>query len=241
MDVDFQILLGYSPPLSIFPIPASRLLKAGNPELVNTDVERILDYYDSHEMFARIDRLFDTFKSLSREAVRGHLEAWDSDQGRAMRSAETALRKPKGKYQWSPALRNAGIIRQYWKLRLQDRLHNTDHTPKMLRLEAQVQQHDSAFNLPQMNETLSLEDLRIRLNSATNALRKIQRASSDHRMHTLYELLDLCRAAIVRRTIQTEICRGVYGNIHQQIRPMERSGIQFVNVPRDAISDSSYQ
>lgn len=50
------------------------------------------------------------------------LEAWDTDQGRAMRAAENALRKPISKYKWSPTLRNAGLLRQYWKLELQDAL-----------------------------------------------------------------------------------------------------------------------
>jgi hypothetical protein len=256
VDIDLQVLLGYSPPHSLFPSPASRMLKAGNPELVSKFVTGVLAYYSSHDMVARIDHLYDTYESLSREAVHNYLEAWDSDQGRAMRSAENSLGKQKGKYKWSPALRNAGILRQYWKLRLQDQLHSTDHTARMLRLETQVCQYDRSFSLPHLHESLSIDTIRSCLNQANKALKKIQRASSDYRMRNLYELLAIYdspdspvsptegrrRAAIVRRTIQTEICRGVYGNIRQQTRPSERSGLHTVNIPAaESVSTSAYQ
>ena len=257
VDIDLHALLGYSLSPSAFPSPASRLLKAGNPELVATYVTKIKEYYDDHDMFTRIDRLYETYTTMSREAVRSLLEGWDSDQGRAMSGAEKALKKPPQKYQWSPELRNAGILRQYWKLRLFDAVQSTDHTARMLRLEVQVQQNDSTFRLPHLRENLPIETVRRNLNKATKNLRKIQRASSDYRMRNLYELLAVYdsygasisptesrkRAAIVRRTIQTEICRGVYGNIRQQTRPIERSGIQHVNIPRESLrlQTSSYQ
>lgn len=126
-------------------------------------------------MIARTDRLYDTFDNLPRENVRRQLEAWDEDQGRAMRAAENVLRKPIRKCPWSPALRNAGIVREYWKLRLRDCLQSTDHTARILRLESQVQQYDPSFCLPQQDKAFSLAPIRLRFNRSTKEFRKIQK------------------------------------------------------------------
>jgi hypothetical protein len=66
------------------------------------------------------------------------LEKWDADQGRAMKNAESSLRKhvPQ-KHFWSPVLRNAGLLCRYWQLRLygirKDR--NTSRIIERLRTE----------------------------------------------------------------------------------------------------------
>ena len=69
-------------------------------------------------MVERIDKLFANFGTMTRDNIRSQLTQWDNDQGRAMLSTEKSLSRPPKKFQWSPALRNAAIIRLYWKLRL---------------------------------------------------------------------------------------------------------------------------
>ena len=145
IDVDFNILLGYQPSPYLIPAPAAHLLKAGNPELVHKYNESMRDYYVKHNMAARINRLYETYSSMSREAVRKELEAWDNDQGRAMQTSEKTPGKPPCKYSWSPALQNAGLIREYWKLRLRDITASTNHTSKIKCLEDKLRHHDQAF------------------------------------------------------------------------------------------------
>ena len=257
IDLDLRSILGYTPELATVSPSATRLLKAGNPELVSTYVDHMLEYYTAHDMISRIDRLFENFQTMPRTAVRRQLEKWDSDQGRAMQSAEKALRKPLCKYKWSPALRNAGLIRQYWKLRLQDAVASTNHESRITRLESQIIQHDPKFRFPHRNSDLPAAEIRTHLNQATKSLRRIQQASDDHRQSTLYDLLAAYesgqtslspsesrrRARIVRRTLTTEACRGTFANIRHQIKPEERSGLQYINVPAEPLSTnlSTYQ
>jgi hypothetical protein len=64
MDLDLGALLGYRPAPVLFPSPALRLLKSGNPELVDRYVTKLLTYYESHDMIGRIDKLHDDFGRL---------------------------------------------------------------------------------------------------------------------------------------------------------------------------------
>lgn len=89
---------------------SQRILQTGNPELVDAYNSRMMEYYAQHNMVKRIDEMYENHQSMPHEEVRTFLTAWDNDQGRAMDSAEKALRRPPKKYQWSPKLRNAAII-----------------------------------------------------------------------------------------------------------------------------------
>ena len=68
-DLNLQSLLGYSNTPSQFPSPVLRLLKSGNPELVAKYVEGVTSYYNTHNMCHRIDRLYDTYTDMPRDAV----------------------------------------------------------------------------------------------------------------------------------------------------------------------------
>ena len=189
VDLDLRTLLGYTPsPLTLLPSSA-RLLKAGNPELVAIYIETVNTYYANHDMRARIDRLHSEYHTMSRDAVRRRLEAWDDDQGRAMRAGENALKKPAGIYKWSPSLRNAGLIRQYWKLRLLDAELSTNHTVRISCIESQITQHDPSFVFPLRQESLSAEEIRPHLNQSSKSLRHIQRDSEGLRQTNLYAIL----------------------------------------------------
>jgi hypothetical protein len=255
IDLDLRSLLGYAPSPLLLASSSARLLKAGNPELVSTYVDSMNTYYAAHDMCSsRIDRLCEDFSTMTRAAIHQSLEAWDADQGWAMKAAENSLRKPSCQYQWSPALRDAGIIRQYWKLHLKDALLSTDHSLRILRLESQIVQHEPSFVFPYRDETLSLVDIRVHLNKSTKTLRKVQCASEGHHQTNLYDLLARyyqsgqsslppnearCRASVVRRTLTTEACRGMYANIRQQTKPEERLGLQHVNVPAETVAQGS--
>ena len=97
------------------------------------------EYYDTHKMKERIDRLYETHETMSRDSLRKRLNAWDIDQGRAMMSAKKALRIQPKPHNWSPALRNSAIIMRYWKLRQREILYDEDNTETFARWEHQIQ------------------------------------------------------------------------------------------------------
>jgi hypothetical protein len=111
----------------------TRSLHTGNPKVVQKYHNSMLKYYTDHNIVARIQDLASTYRTMPREEVRQRLTQWDNDQGRAMLAAEKSLSRPQKKYHWSPTLRNAAIIRLYWKLRLRESLHQCDYQSTFLR------------------------------------------------------------------------------------------------------------
>jgi hypothetical protein len=101
--------------------PHTRPLKSGNPESIATYHCSMLQYYDKHHMVKRIKDLRDsTYTTLSRSEIKKQLEKWDNDQGRPMHHAERQLQHSTKAYEWSPELRNAGVILRYWRLRVRE-------------------------------------------------------------------------------------------------------------------------
>jgi hypothetical protein len=126
-------------PISMFgsavespPITSSitRALKSGNPESVECYNKEMMKYYKSHNMIRRIEDLYANHETIKEQDLRNLLEKWDNDQGRAMKHSESVMARPKQKYSWSPELRNAGLLRRYWKIRERQLKHNEDHTKK---------------------------------------------------------------------------------------------------------------
>jgi hypothetical protein len=64
------------------------------------------------------------------------------------------------KYAWSPALRNAAIVRKYWKLRLREGKAFT-------RLQQKRQRQDPTFCLPMIDEQLSIKQISTKLTAVT--------------------------------------------------------------------------
>ena len=153
---------------------ALRSLRTGNPELVDKYIMGMKKYYEDHNMKARIDRLSETHQTMSRAAVRAVLISWDQDQGRAMSSAEGALRVQPKPHQWSPTLRNLAFIMRYWKLRLREQVYMEEYSRTFARWELQLQAHDSTFVFPHKNDVLTTEKVRSKFTAATKQFRKAQ-------------------------------------------------------------------
>jgi hypothetical protein len=235
---------------------AKRLLHNGNPEIVDTYLNSVHKYYNEHNMVHRISELFKTHKDMSREEVKTALEKWDLDQGRAMLSAERSLRKPPKKYQWSPKLRNAGILFRYWKLRLKEIQHNQNYSNTFAKWQTQLQVADPTFHIPHLHETLNLAQIRHALNSAQKTLRSVQRQSIDHRLQSYQDLIvtynedtnpttqskSRAKSKIVESTIRHEACRRVYGKIGGVIKTsVHFAGLSALNIPRHKDSMSTTQ
>ena len=144
IDIDQAFLT--SSHLAIPPVN-TRNLYTGNPELGEKYHSAMLKYYDEHRMVSRIEELANNYRNMVRDEVRIQLEKWDQDQGRAMTSSEIALSRPPKKCQWSPVLRNAAIVRLYWKLRLREVLRQCDYQHTFLRWQRQILVHDKSFSL----------------------------------------------------------------------------------------------
>jgi hypothetical protein len=247
IDIDTEKALRFNPTDHKIPSAAMRDLKTGNPELVEDYINSMQVYYINHNMEERITRLHRDQDNMTRDELRIELEKWDADQGRAMRNAESRLSRPPRPYSWSPSLRNAGLIRRYWRLRLRDYQFGEDHTNLFDRLLLSTREYDSNFSFPHMGRTLTIGQIRSELNQATKNLRQMQGASVELR-HQFYEDLlagylndtnpttrrtSLAKAKILENTIRAEQCRQMFRNIRYAVKPMTAtSGLQQIRVPR---------
>ena len=246
VDLDIQAILGTNIKNKNMVPSSARLLKSGHPESVLAYNKSMRDYYDDHKMVARIRSLNKQHKSMTKKQVRKHLNRWDRDQGRSMLAAEAALRKPPQPYKWSDKLRNAGLLRRYWKFRHSEALFDLCYSENIDKLEAAVRAHDPSFSFPFKYEVLPIEEIRIHFNAATKALTKCQDNAEGHRIQNQYDLLAQYesdkdpatkeesnrKAVIVRRNIQGEETRGFFNNINNVVKPRASGGVQKLLVPR---------
>ena len=140
-------------------------------------------------MQKRIDDLSSNHSTMSRKEVRKRLEAWDQDQGRAMAAAEAVLKVNPKQYNWSPRLRNAGIMYRYWRLRLREHLTRVDYSNTFARWESQQQEYDSQFKLPDPSRSFDVTKVRVHLTAAKKTLQKMQSDSTTLWLKIYYDLL----------------------------------------------------
>jgi hypothetical protein len=246
VDLDQLALLGHQPQANLMATAPSRILKSGNPELVELYQEAMHKYYQDHDMISRIEEIKDKADTMTKTELRIALEKWDSDQGRAMHFAEASLAKPRKPYAWSPALRDAGLIYRYWRLRLREHQKHEDYAQTFDRMEQLIQQHDPSFQLPQRTTAFTEEELKAHLNTATTSLKECQKDSVEARFRSYLDLLagyendkdpttkaDSARKAkIVKNTVRSERSRAMYQNIRQVTKPQTKSSLRTVMVPR---------
>jgi hypothetical protein len=239
IDLDVHKLLSITMHTGQQPL-SSRLLKSGNPELV------LHKYYEEHRMLERLEHIRLLHQTYSRDKLRKLLESWDKDQGRAMLHAESTLRKPPQSYQWSPALRNCGILRHYWRLRLREVLHQEVHAPTFDRLQQEIQVYDSSFVLPHRLDSLTAKEICPLFNTATRALTECQQDATNIRFRSYYNLMALYesdtdtatlpestrKAKAVRKTIAGEQRRMLFHHIRSIMKPFVAGGLSKLLIPR---------
>jgi hypothetical protein len=245
IDIDIGEYIQYDASENPIVSPSSRTLRTGNPELVARYHQEIHRYYEDHNMETRIESLYKNFKTMRQEDIRSKLEAWDRDQGRAMLHAESELAIPRKNYAWSPELRNAAIIRRYWRLRLKEATDLTsDYTATIARLQLNVQQHDPTFSFPYQGQQLTTSEIRKHLNTATRTLKTAQMKATENRFKTYQDLLatyqndqdpatrpESNRKA--KRTIRTEKIRNMFSNIRNTVKGIlpQQTGINQLKIP----------
>ena len=249
IDIDLSGYLSYDPNSNNHITSNARSLRTGNPELVEQYTKEMLHYYSCHNMVERVEHLYQQFQTMSSEQVKLELEAWDRDQGRAMKKAEKEIQIPKKPYEWSPQLRNAALTRRYWRLRLREVQYQEDYETTITRLEDQIQQNDPHFKFPFRESVLSKEAIRGQLNQATKTLHVHQKAATELRFQTFQDLLAKYegdtdpttrpesnrKAKIVNRTMRTERIRSMFRNIRTTIKnvlPGQQTGINQIKVPQ---------
>lgn len=239
-----QLLGRTKAPHAISPA-SSRSLKTGNPEAVETYTDAMLEYYDKHNMMQRLDKLVSTKDHMSIPTLRKHLEKWDADQGRAMKHAEDLLKRPTKPYEWSPKLRNDGLLYRYWHLRLREKTHSADYHHILRKIETQTQQHDPTFVLPFLDIPLPLSEIHKQLKLAQQNLKTSQNRSLDLRYRCYTDLLATYindrdpstqkeserKAKVVTNTIKSEQCRSMYANIRATVKPSSAGSLSRLLVP----------
>lgn len=245
VDLDTSLLLEYHPMDNAIQPPQCRALKTGNPEIVARYHQLMLDYYETHNMVNRMDKIFKHHSKLSDHQLRRQLEKWDRDQGRAMRHAERALRKCRQqKYYWSPTLRNAGLLVRYWHLRHHGIQHHRNTSRTINRLQTIIQQHDPDFVFPMQHEKVSEADIITQWKKARQDLHTCQKNARDLRYQSYEDLLvkyeleaspeAFRRKKIVTATIRTEKSRDMFRQIRIAAKPFfeHSGGLKHIMIPR---------
>ncbi len=189
VDLDPQILMRDS--MAPLPIAAHnmRLLKTGNPESVELYNASMKKYYKAHQMTERLEELHKNRHTMSTHTIQNLLEKWDSDQGCAMQHAETQLSRPQKPFQWSPNLRNAGLLYRYWKMRLREITDDMDFSMTYQRIQQQIAQHDASFWLPFLGIHLTSTEIKAHINQAERHLKKCQKDSQGLRHRCYHDIL----------------------------------------------------
>ena len=224
----------------------ARLLNSGHPVAVKAYLAAMHDYYEAHDMVKRIERLHRCHHSMTKEQVRKHLNRWDRDQGRAMLAAEAALRKPPQPYKWSDRLRNAALLRRYWKFRLTEIKDDLCYDAAIKLLEDRIRQHSGNYTFPLRDEELTIAEVRVHYNAATKELSKVQLNAEEYRIQNQYDQLAVLEAdrnpatmeeshrmvKIIERNIQGETTRNMFQSIGNVVKPRPSGGVQKVLIPK---------
>jgi hypothetical protein len=248
VDITFADYLNFDANKNPHTPAPTRSLRTGNPELVEGYHTAMKKYYTDHNMVQRIDNLHKHYKQMTTKEIREKLEAWDNDQGRAMRHAESEIQQPQRPYAWSPQLRNAAILKRYWRLRLREaQYEGENYYSTILRLQDHVRHRDSNFQLPFVNERLTLPTIRQHLNESTKNLREQQKQATNNRFKTYRDLLATYsndnnpntrqesnrKAKIVKRTMRIERLRNMFTKIKTTVKnilPNSQSGLNRVMI-----------
>ena len=181
-----------------------------------------------------------------RRETKKQLEMWDRDQGRAMQHAESLLKQSTKAFDWSPALRDAGLIYRYWRLRLRELRHNANYEGTFDRITQTIAQHTSNYSLPFRTDRLTMEEVQYQLKAARKTLKERQLASVDLRYRSYQDHLSVYendqksrtskeskrKAKIVGNTIRSEQSKAMNRNIRNVVKPSDTGSITKIQVPR---------
>jgi hypothetical protein len=234
-----------------------RTLRSGNPELTATYRQALRTQFLHQNIFQRVARLEQTFCNLTTDHVRRLLNQLDTDITRSMLHAERCLHRTPRKYAFSPALRNAGLIKRYWSIRLFDARQNTWSESRYNQIARTIQKHDPDFQLPQLNQRkLPKPHLEHQFNLAAQQYRQLSTQAQSLRELSLQDLLQRYlsdedpttheesrrRAKIVERTMRTESLQAYFKEIGNQTKTHQSGSVTKLLIPhhKDPQVDQQY-
>jgi hypothetical protein len=240
IDVDVKDLLGQSQQSLVLPPPRLRHLKSNNPELVQLYVAHMKHYYDDHNMRSRLQAIEEHAEQTSYIELKEKLEAWDRDQGRAMKSAEKTLRKRPPKFQWSPELRNAGLKCRYWGICLREEVHQEIHPFSKVRIREMITRYEPAYQFEDAYEPGNATRFvfyKTKLKRAQEDLRNKQKEAQELRYWCYQDLLATYSADTDPDTQKERIHSAM--NAAEQCST-RRFGTQYINKGSDSRDSQLY-
>jgi hypothetical protein len=227
--------------------PSTRLLRSGNPEDTNHYLGKLRRLFEAHNIAARTHKLQTTHSRLSEAQFRRIINAIDRDITRAMLNAERSLRRPPQRFQFSPELRNCGLMKRYWSIRLHDLRNGTWSEQRYQSILRARCSHEPHFQPPEfLNRQLAEATIEQALSTVTKELRQLRTKEANLREHCLHSLLEQYlsdsnpdtqaesrrRAQIVQRTITAESIRHHFASVGQPIKPRQQGSITRLIIPR---------
>jgi hypothetical protein len=129
-------------------------------------------------MFERLDLIIQNQKKYSNARLRRLLNKLDADIGQAMKAGESCLCTPTQKYQFSPTLRKAGLLQQYWRNRFQDYFQDKVSKRTYQTIEDEIQRYDQDYLLPSRETELVIDEIRRGFTASTAELKTARQAGT---------------------------------------------------------------
>ena len=165
--------------------PSSRRLKSNDPKKVSQYIEKVKDNFHSHNVFQRIEELWDTIKTnetMSKKQIKTY-EKIDRDVYRLCTNAENNIKffQPR-KFVWSPELDEAVKEAQYWEERKKF-FSDKEKTKRLVRKGIK-----QGYCL--LSDENTVRWIQEELKIAYTNLRKIQKKDVEKRIEYLHRLAD---------------------------------------------------
>ena len=118
VDINFTNLLGHTNDVTNI---RSRRISSEHPEQAQIYKDTLSQYMSDHNMYQRLDKLLEDAPTMDLPQIMANTNSIDRDLTRGMLAAEKkASPGVGGNYQWCPELQEAGLITQYWTLRIRE-------------------------------------------------------------------------------------------------------------------------
>jgi hypothetical protein len=241
IDLDFTALMGAVDAIITAP---SRGLHSENQVSVDRYLEALKKYFADHKIDNRVRDLKTVASSLTTSQCKESYDVIDRDVTRAMLHAEKEAKRPSGKYEWSPKLREAGLLARYWNLRLKE----LDGGAQMSSVLSRLRQRIHSLHIKLVDDLgESLAHVRAHWKVAMTTLKKVREAAFDYRATHLHSNLEMYQSLKpegydnaaennkkIRRILQllnTEQMRKPFRAIHYSTSSPRSAGLSKLFVP----------
>lgn len=246
VDLDFSTLMGSVE--NIVPSPARGINSEDQPA-VDKYLEAFKKYATDHNIWSRVKDLQTVAPFMTTEQVKEGFDKIDRDVTRAMLHAEKQAKRPKGRFAWSPKLREAGLTARFWHLRKREVDGAKGLAIALKGVLNRLKTLKIVISDANCNDATTVTTY---WKEATKMLRTVRDAAYDHRavhllaMLTQYQnetfsddddhLAEVNKGKIrrIRRLINIENMRKPFRTIHASVSSFHSGGIGKLFVPSHA-------